>query len=454
MVVGLLCAALHADNVRVHNVPNRHNDLLIQVADIIERNAYRQADINTVRDNISARLHTIADQAASMTAHDSSAGITNVAAVISILVDNLRATPVAQSLHTLADTIESTLAATDLPDDIISFMRHELCDAMTRSVDTYSRYHEPAAYTHIRQGWRGEHVGIGVRLRLTETDGAYIEQVYDDTPARRAGLRAGWYITAIDGVRTAGSNASLVSDLLQGKAGTAVTLEVQLPIGVQRHIELYRQRMRRHTTDTRRIALAGGTAGWIAIRSFAEGTSDAVADFLRRSAGLSLIIVDLRGNGGGVVDEAIAVADMYVTGSTIVSLVYPHTNRRNTYAASSSCMWSGPVVVLVDEHTASAAEIVTAVFKSRPDTIIIGRRTFGKPYMQEVFPAGPHGGAVRITTGYMCGPDGSPLPEAGINSDVFIPDIPHTSAAQACTHILDHLSAWDVHTRNTQRNLR
>ncbi|WP_448579380.1 S41 family peptidase [Thermaurantiacus sp.] len=297
-------------------------------------------------------------------------------------------------------------------------------DGMLSSLDPHSSYLDARDSQQMRTQTDGEYGGLG--LTVTTEDGAVkVVAPTDDTPAARAGIKAGDFITHLDGQLIFGSTIDEAVDRMRGKPGTSIRLTVVRP-GAPKPLdftltrEIIKLRPVRHEVR--------GDVGVIRISSFNRQTGEAVREAvaaLDRQIGPSLkgYVLDLRSNPGGLLDQAIEVSDTFLSRGEIVSQRGRTKESIERYYARTPDMTNGrPLVVLVDEGSASAAEIVAGALQDSRRGIIIGTRTFGKGSVQTLIPLSADTG-LRLTTARYYTPAGRSVQEEGIDPDIIVPQI-------------------------------
>jgi carboxyl-terminal processing protease len=297
-------------------------------------------------------------------------------------------------------------------------------DGMLSSLDPHSSYLDARDSQQMRSQTDGEYGGLG--LTVTTEDGAVkVVAPTDDTPAARAGIKAGDFITHLDGQLIFGSTIDEAVDKMRGKPGTSIKLTVVRP-GAPKPLdftltrEIIKLRPVRHEVR--------GDVGVIRISSFNRQTGEAVREAvaaLDRQVGPSLkgYVLDLRSNPGGLLDQAIEVSDTFLSRGEIVSQRGRTKESIERYYARTPDMTNGrPVVVLVDEGSASAAEIVAGALQDSRRGVVVGTRTFGKGSVQTLIPLSADTG-LRLTTARYYTPAGRSVQEEGIDPDIIVPQI-------------------------------
>ncbi|MFN8174034.1 MAG: S41 family peptidase [Solirubrobacteraceae bacterium] len=303
--------------------------------------------------------------------------------------------------------------------------------------DRFSNYFDPKSYRQFQQQTDPRFSGVGLNVRQ-DPKGLEVLGVFRGSPAQRAGIRPLDLITGVDGRSLAGKPSDYATALIRGRPGTAVRLTVSSG-GRSRTLRIRRARISVPVVTSRLISFRGRKIGYVELASFTQGAGDqvrqAVARLLRRGA--SGIVLDLRGNGGGLLDESVSVASVFIPEGTVVSTRGRSRPRRVYDATGGAIPARIPVVVLVDHGTASASEIVSGALQDRHRAKIVGTRTFGKGVFQEIKPLS-NGGALDITVGQYFLPSGRNLggpgvrEGAGIHPNVPVPgESPRTRADEA-----------------------
>jgi carboxyl-terminal processing protease len=302
--------------------------------------------------------------------------------------------------------------------------------------DPYSHYFPPEEYQSFMDVTNGQEAGIGVEI-FPESAGLRIEEVFSGSPAARAGLVRGDLITRVGSTRVTASNEKRATALIRGTPGTDVTLTV-LHRGHSRRVQITRANVAIPVAASAVMRFHGVRLGWLRFTSFTQGSAAALRAQVRRVLrhGARGLILDLRDNGGGLLNEAVNVASVFIPDGTIVS-TDGRSQPRQVYTAKGGAIAGNiPMVVLVDRGTASAAEIVTGALKDRGRAKVVGTRTYGKGVFQEIQPL-PNGGALDITVGEYFTPNGTNLGGGGVREgrgiqpNIYALDNPHTSKDEA-----------------------
>ena len=317
-----------------------------------------------------------------------------------------------------------------------------IAGAVDKLDDRFSTYLSPNEYGVFQQALNNEFSGIGTAVRKVRS-GLRVETVYPGSPAKRAGIRVGDVITRAGSHRLAGLAEDAATALVKGRAGTTVRLTIR------RGSRTLRRRVTRARISVpvvrARIANAGGTrAAYVALSTFATRTAhEQVAEAIRRlkRRGAKGIVLDLRGNTGGLVTEAQRIASMFIAEGAIVTTRGRAVAERTLEAVGQPIAGRMPTVVLVDGGTASAAEIVAGALRDRRRAPLVGEATFGKGVFQEILPL-DNGGALDITVGQYFLPSGRNLGGpgtkrgSGLEPDARAKDDPATKRDEALARAL------------------
>jgi len=279
--------------------------------------------------------------------------------------------------------------------------------------DPYSHYYPPNQYRSFLDETNPQVSGIGVEV-VKVPRGLRVEEVFTGSPARRAGLVRGDLITAVGSVSLRGRSSAEASALIKGRPGTKVTLSI-LHDGRLRQVSIVRRTVTVPVAASSLLRYRGLRLGDLTFTSFTQGSASELRGQVKKmlSAGAQGLILDLRDNGGGLLQEAIKVASLFIADGTIVT-----TRGRDqptvVYTALGGAIAPRiPMVVLVDRGTASSAEIVTGALKDRGRAKVVGTRTYGKGVFQEIQNL-PGGGALDITVGEYFTPNGQNLGGGGV----------------------------------------
>lgn len=285
--------------------------------------------------------------------------------------------------------------------------------------DPYSHYYDPTSYQGFLNQSNPHLSGIGVDV-IGESKGLRIQDVFPGSPAAQGGLARGDVIVAVGGTSLASRPATFGSGLIKGRAGTHVTLTV-LSGGHTRKVTLMRADLEVPVASGTIVNYHGVKLGSVGLFSFTDGSGAELRAQVEQvlHKGARALILDLRDNPGGLLNEAVNVASIFIPDGTIVSTDGRAQPRQVYVAKGGAIPTSIPMVVLVDRGTASAAEIVTGALQDRGRAKVVGTRTYGKGVFQEIEPL-PNGGALDFTVGEYFTPSGHNLGGGGVREGAGI----------------------------------
>lgn len=297
--------------------------------------------------------------------------------------------------------------------------------------DPYTRYFTPKEAKRFDEDLAGRFEGVGMTVHPLK-EGLEITTVFPGSPARKAGLRPLDVITRVDGKSIAGLSTNEATSRIKGPPGTFVTLTVKRGKKTSPY-RVKRAKIIVPSIDAKLKTVGGAKLGVAVMQtSFSNG----VHAELRRQIdkllkkGARGIVLDLRGNPGGLLREAVLVSSIFIEDGRIVSTRGRAAPRRVYKAQGDAIAKDIPVVVLIDGFSASASEIVTGALKDTGRATIVGTKTFGKGVFQEIEPL-DNGGAIDLTIGRYYLPKGEPLPKGGIKADIKATDNPKTKRDEA-----------------------
>lgn len=294
---------------------------------------------------------------------------------------------------------------------------------MLRTLDPHSNFYDKKSFEETRNDQRSQYYGIGASIQQ-RFGGVYIMEPFKDTPAARAGLRYGDLIIAIADKDTAKWNSDQVRDNLRGELGTEVKVTVKRA-GVEKPIAVTMERSAVDLPSISNSFIAKPGIGYIALsRGFHSTTSDelGVAIAGLKELGMQQLVLDLRGNPGGFLEQAIRVSDKFLQrGQAVVSVREREgraTERNRDYAAESGAPESFPMTILIDEGTASASEIVAGAMQDHDRALIVGENSFGKGLVQTIFNL-PEGCGLTLTTARYYTPSGRLIQRDYSNGSIY-----------------------------------
>jgi carboxyl-terminal processing protease len=305
---------------------------------------------------------------------------------------------------------------------------------MLSSLDPHSSYMDAKEYREMMVQTRGEFGGLGMQVTL-ENGLVKIISPIDDTPASRAGLKPNDLILAIDDAPVTDMTLSDAVEKLRGPIGTPVKLTVR-----REGVDAFEVKLTRADIKVEPVKshMEGSDIGYVRITNFSERTGtalEAAIKSLRSQAGdkLAGIVLDLRNNPGGLLDQAVTVSNDFLDQGEIVSIRGRRSqdNRRFEAQPSRDLVRGLPVVALINGGSASASEIVAGALQDHHRAVLLGTRSFGKGSVQTVLPVKESGGAIRLTTALYFTPSGRSIQATGIEPDVMVEPAKVEKMAQA-----------------------
>ncbi len=290
----------------------------------------------------------------------------------------------------------------------------EYCTGAIASLDPYSSYLSEDQLNDVYSQIDGNFVGLGVELRATQ-NALEIVRVIPGGPAQRSGLLSGDRITAVDQQETETISSEKAADLLKGEAGTVVRVRIENADGV-RDVAITRERVDVPCIENAKIVDTASGIGYFKLTSFQKSTSRDVDETLWRlhRDGMRSLIIDVRGNPGGLLSASVEVADKFLEQGTIVSTRGRDQREDWDYKAHRVGTWRVPLVVLIDDDTASASEIFAGAIRDHQRGTIVGERSYGKGSVQGIFPLTSIPSGVRLTTAKFYSPSGRAISNAGV----------------------------------------
>lgn len=350
------------------------------------------------------------------------------------------AATVAEVLHRIETSYVTRIDEQELTENALA--------ALTGSLDRWSTYIPPREYRSFDEETEGRFGGIGIYY-APHADGLLLRAVLAGSPAWRAGIRRGDILTHADGMAVAGADDEVIRRAIRGKAGTLLRLSIRSADGTVRTAAVVREII--HDPSVYRVRLACETPpiGLVRIERFQRHTADeldkAMAALL--DARIEALVIDLRGNPGGLYDEAVAVASRFLSQGVIVSTVGRDPAEEKVCRAGEPARYAAlRIACLVDAGTASAAELVSGALRDHDKAVLVGDRTFGKCSVQsvyELFDDGDAFGALKLTTRHYLTPSGYSFAEGGLPVDVAATQDEKTMAELRRAWQEEFLSQWN-----------
>ena len=293
-------------------------------------------------------------------------------------------------------------------------------DGLLQSLDPYSAYMSPEIFNEMQTETSGEFGGLGIEVNM-ESGVVKVISPIDDTPASRAGIKAGDYIIKIDDIQVQGKSLSEAVDLMRGPVGSSIILTVRR-IGQKKALtfEIVREIIQIKSV---KADLLKNNVGYIRLTSFNENSGDQIRKQIRefeKNGNINSYILDLRNNPGGLLSQAIRISDFFLDNGEIVSTKSRKASENRKWFAKKGDLIGGKtLVVLINYGSASASEIVAGALQDHKRAIILGENSYGKGSVQSIIPL-KNKGAIRLTVAKYYLPSGKSISEVGVSPDIEI----------------------------------
>ena len=293
-------------------------------------------------------------------------------------------------------------------------------NGLLQSLDPYSSYMSPEIFQEMQTETSGEFGGLGIEVSM-EAGVVKVITPIDDTPASKAGIKAGDYIVKIDNVQVQGKSLSEAVDLMRGLVGTDIELTVRRR-GVKKALTF---NITREIIEVQSVKsdLLENNIGYIRLTSFNDNSSDQIKKKikkLKKNENLKAFILDLRNNPGGLLTQAIKISDFFLDNGEIVSTKSRKKSENRKWFARKGDITDGKtLVVLINYGSASASEIVAGALKDHKRAILIGENSYGKGSVQSIIPL-KNKGAIRLTVAKYYLPSGKSISEVGVRPDIEV----------------------------------
>ena len=298
--------------------------------------------------------------------------------------------------------------------------------------DPYTDYLDPDELQALRDRNEGAYFGVGLQV-AQRGDAIVVTRVFDGSPAAEEGVKALDRVVSVNGTPATGRPLEAVVADIRGKEGTAVTLGIQTGDAPPRSLKLTRARIQVPAVDSRIITVDGHEVGYVRLAQFTRGASEALREAVTdlRDKGAQALVLDLRGDPGGLVSEAVGVTGVFLeSGSTVVVTQGLHSPKHVYTTDATPVAGDLPLMVLVDRNSASASEIVAGALRDSKRGTLVGERTFGKALVQSTVLL-RDGGALKLTTARYLTPAGYDLAKRGLPPTVKVVDDPGTAPDEA-----------------------
>ena len=293
-------------------------------------------------------------------------------------------------------------------------------DGLLQSLDPYSAYMSPEIFNEMQTETSGEFGGLGIEVNM-ESGVVKVISPIDDTPASRAGIKAGDYIIKIDDIQVQGKSLSEAVDLMRGPVGSSIILTVRR-IGQKKALtfEIVREIIQIKSV---KADLLKNNVGYLRLTSFNENSGDQIREQIRefeKNGNINSYILDLRNNPGGLLSQAIRISDFFLDNGEIVSTKSRKASENRKWFAKKGDLIGGKtLVVLINYGSASASEIVAGALQDHKRAIILGENSYGKGSVQSILPL-KNKGAIRLTVAKYYLPSGKSISEVGVSPDIEI----------------------------------
>lgn len=317
-------------------------------------------------------------------------------------------------------------------------LENKAIEGMVESLDDrFSHYFAPKTFSEFKQATGGEFSGVGLTVNKVKR-GLRVASVFDGSPAKKEGIRAGDVITDVNGKSIADVSANVATTRIKGEPGTTVRLRILRPsTGKQRTLKVERATIDVPAVEGK-IRNSGETKlAHVVLSGFTKGAHGELRDEVKRlyDDGAEGLVLDMRGNGGGLLTEAVLVSSIFVEKGVIVTTA-GRERPREVYRATGKALPRKPMVVLVNGDTASAAEIVAGALREHGVATIVGVKTFGKGTFQQLIEL-PNGGGLDLTVGEYLPAGGRAINGRGLKPSVKVEDDPKTERDEALRRALE-----------------
>jgi carboxyl-terminal processing protease len=331
------------------------------------------------------------------------------------------------------EAIEENYFRQVTPDELTNSSLQGMVRGLRRRYkDRFSDYFSPESLAKFNEEISGKFSGIGLSV-IPLKRGLGVAQVFKSSPADQAGIRVGEVIVSVEGESIAGVDSEVATAKIKGPEGTSVKIGVLDPkTGRSRQLEITRAEIALPVATGSVKRVDGRTLGYVTLSTFSYGSHALLRKAVEKvdREGAEGIVLDLRENGGGLLDEAVLAASIFLPKDEVVVTTDSRTQGHAEYRTVGDQLPKRPIVVLIDRNTASAAEILTAALADDAGAPVVGTRSYGKGVFQQEVELS-NGGALKLTIGEYFTPNGENLAGHGIHPDVQVRDVPGTKRDEA-----------------------
>ena len=307
----------------------------------------------------------------------------------------------------------------------------EMTAAAVGGLDEYSAFLTTGQLDDLYAQIEGNFVGLGVELKGAD-DGLLVVHVIPGSPAERAGLRAGDHVVGVGGRPLGGMNVDEAAQLLQGPEGSVVTLAVARGGSVARAMTVRREHVEVPSIEDVQLLDPATGVAYVKLTSFQKTTAADLETALRRldMNGMRSLVIDLRGNPGGLLSAAVDVADLFLDRGLVVATRGRCPDEDFNYSATRSGTWRMPLVLVIDGDSASSSEIFAGAMRDHGRATLVGVRSYGKGSIQGIFPLDTAGVGLRLTTAKFFSPNGRPYSNVGVDPDLIVQSVARPADGQ------------------------
>ncbi|MFI4877055.1 MAG: S41 family peptidase [Blastopirellula sp. JB062] len=297
----------------------------------------------------------------------------------------------------------------------------EFISGAAGSLDNYSCFLTPDQLNEVYSQIEGNFVGVGIELK-TQDDALLIVRSIPGSPADKAGIVDGDRIVAVQGRSIRELGGEQAADMLKGPIGSSISVTVADETDQRREISVTRDRIEVPSVDIVKMLDPVAGVAYLRIASFQKTTTRDLTDALWKMhrQGMQALVIDLRGNPGGLLTASVEIADLFLDHGTIVSTRGRSAGEDFDYTAHQAGTWRMPLVVLIDENSASASEIFAGAIHDNHRGTVVGQRSYGKGSVQGIFPLGVANAGLRLTTAKFYSPSGQAISNRGVTPDVVV----------------------------------
>lgn len=294
-------------------------------------------------------------------------------------------------------------------------------NGMLSSLDPHSSFLDAKSFKYLDEQTKGKFGGLGIEVTM-ENGVVKVVSPIDDTPAFRAGLKPGDYIISLDGTPVLGMTLNEAVEKMRGKVGTKIKLTIRRASEKPFDVVLKREEI---SIQSVKSEIKAKDIAYIRISSFSDGADKSIKERFAKMQketknGIKGLIIDVRNNPGGLLDQAVAISDLFLDKGEIVSTRSRDEADTSKYSATSGDIADGlPIVVMINDGSASASEILAGALQDHKRAVIMGEKSFGKGSVQSVIPFRNYG-AIRLTTARYYTPSGRSIQAKGIEPDIEV----------------------------------